>query len=364
MYHSSRHHSSRTEDTYTSCLSRATGNDSADYPRPLATIREHQQRDRAASLLIPHGGSTAYAPKYPGGHHSHATSSKITMTKISIHTSSESSTSYHIHMEYTAYENYRSSSAYVANRRTERSSSSAIPNNEDGHYISDKSLRDSTRRPKDGSRMPEASSQHHTLEASHPRRMPEESSKPSLLNKSHRDSTRRPKDGSRMPEASSQHHTLEASYPRRMPAESSKPSLLKEPKSTYTDKTSTNHVSGQRTLESGTSRRRENAHSNRREVRRGEIASKAEEKFPDYYAALKIGPLASDEEIKSAAKRRRVEVHPDRLKTRGMSNSECAKIDAAAAMVGQAADVLQNPELKRKYDRNLFATKGWTWQER
>lgn len=73
---------------------------------------------------------------------------------------------------------------------------------------------------------------------------------------------------------------------------------------------------------------------------------------------MKLGPLATSEEIKSAAKRRRVEVHPDKLKKSGMSDSERAKIDAAAAEVGQAADVLSNPEQKLEYDRQLYAAKG------
>ena len=64
------------------------------------------------------------------------------------------------------------------------------------------------------------------------------------------------------------------------------------------------------------------------------------------------------EEIKSAAKRRRIEVHPDKNKKAGMSDSERAKIDAAAAEVGCAADVLSNPEQKLVYDRQLYATKG------
>ena len=81
--------------------------------------------------------------------------------------------------------------------------------------------------------------------------------------------------------------------------------------------------------------------------------------MPDHYATLKLGPSATDEEIKSAAKRRRVEVHPDKLKKEGMSESERAKIDEAAAKVGQAADVLQNPEQKREYDCKLYAANGW-----
>lgn len=83
--------------------------------------------------------------------------------------------------------------------------------------------------------------------------------------------------------------------------------------------------------------------------------------MPDHYAILKISPHATGEVIKSAAKRRRVEVHPDKLKEVGMSDSERADIDAAAAKVGQAADVLQDAELKLKYDRQMYAASPWKW---
>lgn len=76
---------------------------------------------------------------------------------------------------------------------------------------------------------------------------------------------------------------------------------------------------------------------------------------------MKLHHLATPAEIKSAAKRRRVEVHPDKLKKPGMSDSEQAKIDGEAAKVGEAADVLQNPQQKWEYDRQLYAAKGWIW---
>ena len=74
---------------------------------------------------------------------------------------------------------------------------------------------------------------------------------------------------------------------------------------------------------------------------------------------MKISHLAGEHEIKTAAKRRRVEVHPDKLKKEGMSDSECAEIDAAAAKVGQAADVLTNLEMKLKYDHEMRSSGKW-----
>lgn len=44
-----------------------------------------------------------------------------------------------------------------------------------------------------------------------------------------------------------------------------------------------------------------------------------------------------------------------------MSDAERAKIDAAAAAIGQAADVLQSRVEKKEYDREYYAVKGWKW---
>ena len=87
------------------------------------------------------------------------------------------------------------------------------------------------------------------------------------------------------------------------------------------------------------------------------------DEFPDFYVILETSHLATEVEIKRAARRKRVEVHPDKLKRPGMSDSERDKIDAGAAQVGQAADVLQNLEQKLEYDRKFYAAKTWgEWQ--
>ena len=67
--------------------------------------------------------------------------------------------------------------------------------------------------------------------------------------------------------------------------------------------------------------------------------------------------LGTDDQIRSAAKRRRVEVHPDKSIRPRMSESEMDEIDAEAARVGQASDVLLDPEQKLKYDSKLYAAK-------
>jgi len=46
----------------------------------------------------------------------------------------------------------------------------------------------------------------------------------------------------------------------------------------------------------------------------------------------------------------RVTSHPDKLRKPGMSERELQKIDERAALVGQAADVLQDGDQKVVYD--------------
>lgn len=83
-----------------------------------------------------------------------------------------------------------------------------------------------------------------------------------------------------------------------------------------------------------------------------------EEDLPNYYAMLGISSFASPEDIRRAAKSKRVEVHPDKCVKPDMSETEKAKSYEIAAAVGQAADVLTNAEQKWWYDKK-FAHK---WQ--
>lgn len=48
--------------------------------------------------------------------------------------------------------------------------------------------------------------------------------------------------------------------------------------------------------------------------------------------------------ITEAAKKMRIKTHPDKLKKEHMSAEEKAKIDEMAANVGQAAELLSDPE--------------------
>lgn len=75
--------------------------------------------------------------------------------------------------------------------------------------------------------------------------------------------------------------------------------------------------------------------------------------IPPLYEYLKAHPLSSHEKIAEAARKRRIEVHPDRLKRPGMTAAELKKIDERAKDVGYAADVLLDPVKRSKYDREM-----------
>ncbi len=73
--------------------------------------------------------------------------------------------------------------------------------------------------------------------------------------------------------------------------------------------------------------------------------------IPNHYGTLGISSQASAAEIKRAVREKRFQTHPDKVKKSGMSSRELQEIDERAARVGQAADVLTDPEQKNAYDR-------------
>lgn len=74
----------------------------------------------------------------------------------------------------------------------------------------------------------------------------------------------------------------------------------------------------------------------------------------ELYQALKVSRDASHEEIVYAARKRRIEVHPDRKrKLPGMSPSDVSRINMEAQEVGLAADTLCDEASRAKYDRDL-----------
>lgn len=75
----------------------------------------------------------------------------------------------------------------------------------------------------------------------------------------------------------------------------------------------------------------------------------------DLYKILKVSPEASHAEIVSVARRRRIEVHPDRLQHHhpGMTPSTVDRIDTEAQNVGLAADTLCDETRRRSYDNSV-----------
>ncbi|KAI4136958.1 MAG: hypothetical protein L6R39_007537 [Caloplaca ligustica] len=105
----------------------------------------------------------------------------------------------------------------------------------------------------------------------------------------------------------------------------------------------------------GPEQAKEKAKSNKKEQEsNGHSKSTGEEpsgKVHDLYGLLKLHPSSSQEEIAQAARKRRIEVHPDKLKKPGMTDVELRKVDETAMEVGFAADILLDPKKRAKYDR-------------
>ncbi|KAL8704044.1 MAG: hypothetical protein Q9201_002782 [Fulgogasparrea decipioides] len=64
----------------------------------------------------------------------------------------------------------------------------------------------------------------------------------------------------------------------------------------------------------------------------------------NHYAVLGLSENATAQEIKVAAKKKRVACHPDKHIREDMTEEERAKINAKSARIGQAADILENAE--------------------
>ena len=349
MSYSSRHPPTRRVYADTSDAGHATLDGYQEY---LSAIHD-EYGDYTRSALSPHG---TYASANHGGlRNFSSTSRKTTVTEYHTHTNGGFPTAHHSYTEYTAYDSPQSSPR-LPEKKSQRLGTQFT--------YADRSERESSRNgvPKDRGHST-SNRQYSRVDDTMPEARP-----------------------SRRPQPSAKERSGRPSYAH------AEQSQRKEPKPTHTDKYSSKSKSyrshkhatpedpGQSKPENGSHRGQGKPHSSRTQSRReensgssgndrtherrdnrnhrhqGVPAKKAGEELPDHYLTLKISPLASAEEIKTAAKRRRVEVHPDRLKKEGMDESELAKIDAMAAKVGQAAEVLQNAEQKRKYDlqRNAF----------
>lgn len=96
--------------------------------------------------------------------------------------------------------------------------------------------------------------------------------------------------------------------------------------------------------------RKENTTNDRNARPKAEGSSQG---IPPLYQYLKVHPASSHDAIAEAARKRRIEVHPDRLKRPGMTQSEVKEIDERAKDVGYAADVLLDAAKRSKYDREM-----------
>ena len=289
----------------------------------------------------------------PLQHRVHEQHSQVTVTRYRIDPADDLTTSYYDHREYTAHKTHRSSF---------------------GNHTPLKGHRDPARLLRVNSRLPEASLERNHTYSYRPKKEPRIPSerRHDRHNKSGRhcssDHDTMPKKRSSrgaQPSADKGQGYINPAHAKPSQQEELKPAYgggYSGIPRTHSDKKPprSNHYSHEKPNNSRSNDSRQgNSRSDRNKSSHElpEPQPKARDNLPDFYAILKISHLATDDQIRSAAKRRRVEVHPDKLKRPGMSESEMDEIDAQAAWVGQASDVLLNPEQKLKYD-SKYAAKG------
>ena len=291
---------------------------------------------------------------HPLQHRVHEQRSRVTVTRYRIDTADKSTTSYYDRRQYTAHRTHRSSTGNCAPVK--------------GH-------RDPARLLRGDSRLPEADYEGNHTCTHRPRQELRVPSEPRDDRHSKSDrcyssdyETVHEKRSSRGAQASadkgqgytnsahaksSQQEDLKQAYGSRYSGTPRTHSSNKPPRS--------DHYHGERPNDSKRNDSRQgnsSSNQNNSSHKLPEPQLQVRVNLPDFYAILKISNLATDDQIRSAAKRRRVEVHPDKLKQPGMSESEMDEIDAEAARVGEASDVLLNPEQRLKYDRKLYAAKS------
>ena len=75
----------------------------------------------------------------------------------------------------------------------------------------------------------------------------------------------------------------------------------------------------------------------------------------DIYTILKISPESSPDDIKRTVRIRRIETHPDKRRRQSSSREEEDTIEEEAKLVGWAADIVLDPEKRRKHDEQMRA---------
>lgn len=75
----------------------------------------------------------------------------------------------------------------------------------------------------------------------------------------------------------------------------------------------------------------------------------------DLYALLGVSRWATQDEVLKAAKKKRIETHPDKFSGKGLSPSEVGTLVEQSMLTGQAADILCDPLSRLKHDNELDA---------
>ena len=348
----------------------------------------YRSRDRSHTSNVGHRDCHPHVSSDSGEPHN----INITATQYCIDTTGESTISYHDCREYTAYSSHQPWSSYQdfsseRHRDLNRGESHSLDEDRRGHpsYVHAKHSQPDELEPvckngysgksrsygSDKYRGGNYQSQEKPNNSSSRHEKQQRDIRINSRRHEHSRSNRYDPNG----ECRDQSFHYEGSYPShsRKPKTTPRDDHFSEFKNSHNHKSTKNVKPSQGKPDNSSSRGQDKSYSNRSEIRHGGMRREtprstnrkdsshrvsqpeAREYLPNYYATLEIDHLATADEIKIAAKRRRVEVHPDRLKRIGMSDSESAKIDSVAAMVGQAAEVLQNPEMKREHDRTFRA---------
>ena len=74
---------------------------------------------------------------------------------------------------------------------------------------------------------------------------------------------------------------------------------------------------------------------------------------PNHYRTLDIDPSSTHEEVLRAARKKRIETHPDKFIKDGLPSEGLTKVIETSKNVGWAADILCDPKKRQKYDIEL-----------
>lgn len=113
-------------------------------------------------------------------------------------------------------------------------------------------------------------------------------------------------------------------------------------------------------------RAQEKAEHRGRSPNEGSRAKRASSNRPmqNYYTILGVSPSCTHEEIIKAAKKKRIESHPDRFSGQILGISDVDVIVERSKMVGHAADILCDPTARQKYNSKLAAETIWGPRQR